>query len=273
MAEHEIVPARTDVESVLRRAIEKAQRAEVEAAATAAEPVLDTAALTEIAAEVGVPAESLAAALAEAQAGVDERRGVLAGAVDRVVGPRTVWVSRPTDADEAEARRRIVDWLESNHGLRPRVRADGVVVAAKRRDVAGKMAGGIRRVRGLGGLGTASSIQAAAVDAGDGQGSVCLAADVGNKRAEAIAGGSVIAVGGTMVVGVTALITAPVVLVGVPIAAGVGTVASRLLYRSTVRRIGDTLEETVDGVARGDEPPHPLGRLRVRRTRRDRDDR
>lgn len=222
---------------------------------------LDHQALSEIAADIGVSPSSLAAALADGQAGVLSKRTI----VDRIVGPRWVWSSRTVPADDQVARDRLVEWLSVAHGLRPRVRPDGVVVARKRRDLAGKLGSGVRRVQGLGELGKVRQVKAAAVtveaEVEDGPSSLCLAADVSSQRNDAIAGGSAAAVGVSAVIGVAAFASGPVLLIGLPVAAGVGTIVARRVHRTTIVRMTESVDHTVDGVALGDNPPKPLDGL------------
>lgn len=264
MSESEIQPVDTGM--ILRRAIELD---EVSWELVSDEP-LDSQSLAEIAAELGVSPNAVASALAEAKAGAPSRRSVL----DRVVGPRRVAANRVVVTDDESVRERLVEWLSVTHGLKPRVRPDGVVIAHKRRDLAGLVGKGLRRAQGLGGLTVADTVQAATVATGDDaeevdRSSLCLVADVGSKRKEAIAGGSAVAVGMSVVVGFAAVITGPVTLVGVPVAAGVGTLVARRVHRTTVVRLSESVSHTVDGVSQGEEPPRPVGSLSRRRTDRD----
>lgn len=226
--------------------------------------------LSEIAAEVGVSATAVAAAVAEAQAGALERQSVL----DRLIGPRLVTANRVIETDDEQAKARLLDWLAVAHGLRPRVRPDGVIIAHRRRDLAGKMGTRLRRVQGLGGLSNATTVHAAAVDA-EGEntdssdpGAICVVADLGSKRTEAIVGGSAVAAGVSVVVSVVAVFTGPALLVGLPVAAGLGTAVARKTHRSTVSRMVESVDQTMDGVVQGEAPPHPLdGLVRKRRSR------
>ncbi len=253
-----IVP-RSSAEVIIRRALEKAERDQ-----TVTEEALDITTLAAIASEVGLPASSVAEALAESRVGVDSEPGL----IDRVVGPKTLWSTRAVTVDEETAQQRLVDWLQTNHGLRSRVRPDGVVVAARRDDVAGKLGEGLRKIQGMGGLSQAATVRAATAAATDTDGSVCLAVDVGNKRIEAIAGGSAVTVVSVLAVGVTAAATGPLALIALPVCLGAGAVTSRLAHRETVKRFTDSLEETMDGISRGDRPPHPLDPLKKPRRRR-----
>ncbi len=292
MNERETTPV--DASTVLRRAIE----VDHHSFEGDLDQPLDHQTLVEIAAEVGISPGAVAVAVAEARAGALERRSLL----DRIVGPRLVSANRTTTVENGETRERLVEWLTVTHGLKPRVRPDGVVVAAKRHDLAGKVSTGIRRVQGLGGLSTANSITAAAIgpesdgrsnagadgnggtDAGTGTGTgtdsdadpielgaVCVVADLGSKRNDAIVGGSVVAVGVSAALSVVAVVTGPVALMGIPVAAGVGTLVARKSHRTTVVKIMTSVDHAVDGVAQGEEPPRPLGGL-VRRRRSERSD-
>ncbi len=253
------VVSRSSAEVIIRRALEKAQRDD-----TVTEEVLDITTLTAIASEVGLSASSVAEALAESRAGVDGEPSL----IDRVVGPKVLWSTRPMAVTEETARERLVDWLHANHGLRSRVRGDGVVVAVKREDVAGKLGEGLRKIQGMGGLSQSAGVQAATASAADDEQSVCLAVDVGNKRMEAVAGGSAVAVVGTVAVGATAVVAGPLMLIALPVGLAAGAVTSRLVHRQTVKRFTMSLEETMDGVARGDRAPHPLDPLKKQRNRR-----
>lgn len=227
---------------------------------------LDPSMLADIARQVGVSPTAVAAAVAEARAGALEDRSVL----DRIIGPRRISSNRVFVADDTDATERLLEWLEVAHGLRPRVRPDGVIVARRRRDLAGKVGSGIRKVQGLGGLSDAGTVQAVAIGT-EGEpepAAVCVVADVGTKRRDAIVGGSVVAVSLSAAVSMVAVLAGPVVLVGIPVAAGVGTAIARTAHRSTVNRMTESVDDTLDGVAQGDEPPHPIKSLvRKRRPR------
>lgn len=251
--------SRVNAEVIIRRALEKAERTD-----NATEDELDVNALTAIASEVGLPAASVVEALAESRVGVDGQPGL----IDRVVGPKTLWATRAIPVDEETARRRLVDWLQANHGLRSRIQEDGVVVATRRDDVAGKLGDGLRKIQGMGGLSEASTVRAATAASTDTDGSVCLAVDVGNKRLEAIAGGSAVTVVGVVAVGAAAVAASPVVLIALPVCLGAGAITTRLTHRQTIKRFTNSLEETMDGVSRGERPPHPLDPLKKSRRRR-----
>jgi hypothetical protein len=263
----ELEPTPVDATAVLRRAIE----VDHHSFDGDLDQPLDRNTLAEIANEVGISPAAVAVAVAEAQAGALTQRSLL----DRIVGPRLVSANRTVDLDDEETRQRVVEWLTVTHGLKPRVRPDGVVVAEKRHDLAGKLTTGIRRVQGLGGLSTANSVTAAAVAAGEedgdrdgepaGPGAVCVVADVGSKRKDAIVGGSAVAVSVSAAVSVVAVVTGPAVLVGIPVAAGVGTLIARKSYRTTVVKVRSSIDHAVDGVAQGEDPPRPRGSLAKRR--------
>jgi hypothetical protein len=95
---------------------------------------------------------------------------------------------------------------------------------------------------------------------------VSLAADIGSRRNDAIVGGSVATAGLTVVIGLGAAASGPVVLFALPVAAGVGTLVARRRHRTTVAVVSESVEETVDAVLQGEEPPRPRGSL-VRRRR------
>ena len=221
--------------------------------------------LAQIAGDLDISPAALNSALVEAKAGVDGRQGL----VDRLVGPRHISAKRSASVDEEAITVRVLEWLEVTHGLRPRVTSDGVVVATKRRDLAGVVGTGIRRAQGFGGLSTADEIKAAVVTTGtDAQheSAVCLVADVGHSRSGAIVAGSAVAAGGSLVIGMVTLLVGPAAWVGVPLAAGAGALGARLVHRTTVRRVGESIDQTIDGVALGNEPPRPVGAFKRRRS-------
>jgi hypothetical protein len=162
-----------------------------------------------------------------------------------------------------------VGWLEAEHGLRARVTPGGVVVARPREGAIGKLGAGVRRAQGRGGLAKVSEVQASAVSApGAEVGALVVVADVGARRASAIAGGSVVAAGGGVVIGAVALVAGSVVLVALPAAVGLGAAVARVGHRRTVRRTRRAVEETADRIAVGDGPPGLLTSLRSPRLRR-----
>ncbi len=247
-----------EVRKILSRAFEMADR----------EPTLEVEigrnTLAEIAAEVDLPLPAIASALAEHQLGLAPPDSLL----ERLVGPATVASRARSTASEDVMRGRVVSWLEVGHGLRPRVRHDGVVVAAKRRDVVGKLARSVRDLQGFGQLGKLKGLRAAAVDIGDKPGALCVVADVGDKRRDAMLGGAAVATGAIAIVGVGAAVAGPALLVAVPFAAGAGLLTSRLWHGSSVRAVQEDLDEALDGIVRGEAPQTALGRASERLSRR-----
>lgn len=268
-------PVRQDV--VLRRALELADLAQPNH-----EVVLGRHTLEEIAAELAIPPGAVAAALAEAKAGVDGERGLL----DRLVGPRQVWARRPIDADEEETARRLAEWLEGGHGLRLRRTPDGRLLATKRKDLIAKVGRSVRKVQGIGELGAVRTITAVAVEASDthvdpisgvmtGDGAVVIVADVGDRRNEAMIGGAAVSATTAAAVSIVAIATTPIALVGLPVAAGLGLITSRLWHHSNLRETVEGIESTIDGVAMGERPPgmlDPVSRTVARRLGRLRGD-
>lgn len=255
-------PPEVDTSIVLRRAAELDK-----GLADDGVPVsLDPSMLAEVASEVGISPEAMASALAEAKAGAIRKRSV----IDKVVGPRWVSANRITSETDDTSTERLVEWLEVAHGLKPRVTSEGLVVASKRRDLAGVVSTSLRRVQGLGGLSAATTVKAAAVT-GEGDeddditGSVCLVADVGSKRNEAIRNGSVVTVVVWAAIGVAATAAGTVTLVGLPVAAGLGTLVARRSHRTTVVRVSESVDHVADGVALGQDPPRPKGSFGRRR--------
>lgn len=228
--------------------------------------------LAEIAAEVDLPPSAVAAALAERQLRVEAPRTV----IDRLVGPDRVAVQRASTADEEEMRARALRWLETGHGLRPRIQADGVIVATKRRDVVGKVARAVRDAQGIGRLGRLKRIELVAIDVGETPGAVCVVADVSDRRRDAVLGGAAVTVGATVAVGAGAAVLSPLILLGLPVAAAAGVITGRAVHGSIVRDVQNDLEETLDGLLRDEGPPTTLGRAAdvaasvLRRTKRPR---
>ena len=236
---------------MLRRAFEIAERQLDEPAET----YLSRGTLAEIAVEVGLPTSALAAAIAERQLGVDEEASLL----DKLLGPRMVTAQRASAHDEQFLTERTVDWLEQGHGMKSRVRHDGVVIAQRRRDVTGKVANVLRSTKGQGGLHKVQQVTALAVDLDDDPGAMVLAADVGDKRTGAILGGTAVAVGTSLAVGAVSILAGPLALVALPVAAGAGVLTSRTMHQGTVRDIEHEVEATIDKVVRGQRPPSLLG--------------
>lgn len=260
--QHRLDPATTEV--VLRRAFELAR----------VEPTHDVvfsrSTLAEIAAEVDLPVHAVAAALAEQMADGTADDSLL----DRLVGSDRVTVHRMSTASEEVMRERAVRLLEVGHGMRPRVQIDGVVVATKRKDVLGKLAHTVRDVQGLGQLGKLRRVEVAAVDVGDEPGALVLSADIGDKRTNAILGGSAVGVVGSLVAAGVAVTLAPVAAVAVPVALGAGVVTSRVVHGSTQREAEEDLEAAADVIVAGEDPDGLIGRgakrvlESLRRTRR-----
>lgn len=234
-------------EVVLRRAFELAASAPT----WVSEHRLSHEELAEIAAEVGLPLEALATALAEEAAHFVDDESLL----DRLVGPSEIARHRVAASDEVKLREGLVDWLEAGHGLRPRTTMDGMIVADRRSGVIGKLGRGVRSVQGMGGLGRVKGVRGAVVDVGDG--AICLVVDVTDRRRNALLGGGAVATGGTIAAGALTLLT-PLALVGIPVSVGVGLLTSRVAYKASVDDVEKTLEQTLDGIAIGLSPPGVL---------------
>ena len=216
--------------------------------------------LVAVAAEVGISTSAVVTAVAEARAGVDHRRGL----VERLVGPRQVWSISQLPSDEETATETMRQWLEVDHGLRTHVTGDGVIIAEPRTGLTGALARGLRSVGGTGGLDRARQVQAATASA-DVDRSVCLVADVSNKRAEAIAGGTAVAGGTAAVVGLIGILISPFALVAMPVGAAMGVATARAVHRHHVTHVAGRIEMTTEAVVRGQRPEHPVERfLRTR---------
>lgn len=243
-------------ELVLRRAME------LSTVQPGGDLMFDAAAIAQIAAELHVPGEAVATALAEHTAGaeIDE-----AGFLDKLIGPTQIRTARRLVTNSDATTKAMVNWLERAHGMKARVRADGVVVASPRKDIMGNLANQIRMAQGLGGLGKVRRIQMAAVDLEAEDGAACVVADITDKRRGAVIGGVVVGAGTAAVVGTAAAIAAaPAALVGLPIAAGLGILVSRSAHRSTVHQVSEGLDEMMDGIVRGESPPSMMSRFKRR---------
>ncbi len=222
--------------------------------------------LVAVADEVGISPSAVVTAVAEVRAGVDHGVGLL----DRVVGPRQVWAISQLPSDEATAAVIVQRWLEVDHGLRTQMTGDGVIVAEPRSGLVAAFGRGLRSVGGTGGLDRVRRVQAATAGS-DQDRSVCLVADVSNKRAEAIVGGTVVAGGSAVAAGVIGLLITPVALAALPVGAAVGVIAARVVHRYNVTQITGRIEMTTEAVVRGQHPEHPVERfIRTRIIRRGR---
>lgn len=212
--------------------------------------------LVAVAAEVGVSPSAVVTAVAEARAGVEHRTGM----IDRVVGPRQVWAISQLPADEPTATQTMQLWLEVDHGLRTRVTLDGVILAEPRSGLVAALGRGLRNVGGSGGLDRVRRVQAATA-AVDRDRSVCLVADVSNKRNEAIAGGTAVAGGAAAIAGLFGLLVSPIALAAIPAGAVIGVVTARAVHQRNVSRITGRIETTTEAVVRGQRPEHPVERF------------
>lgn len=222
--------------------------------------------LVAVASEVGISGSAVVTAVAEARAGVDHRTGV----IERFVGPRQVWAISQIPADEAVAAETMRQWLEIDHGLRTHVTNDGVIVAEPRSGMVAAVGRGLRNVGGTGGLDRVRRVQAATV-AVDRDRSICLVADVSNKRAEAIAGGGAVAGGTAAVAGLIGLLISPIALAALPVGVVLGVATARAVHSHHVGQIIGRIEMTTEAVVRGEQPEHPVQRfIRTRVVRRPR---
>jgi len=239
--EQQLDPATTEV--VLRRAFEIAHRE------PRRELVFSRSTLAEIATEVDLPVQAVAAALAEQMADGSDDQSFL----DRLVGPDRISVHRSAPVSEEDMRDRALRLLEVGHGMRPRVQHDGVVIATRRKDLVGKLATTVRDAQGIGQLGKLRRIDVAAVDVGDEPGALVLSADIGDKRANAVAGGAAVGALGTAAC-VGLVVVSPFALIGAPVAIAAGVLTSRLVHGTSERDAREDLEEAADSLVRGDEP-------------------
>ena len=242
---------RSEVSAILGRAIEVAYQQR-----PMGEERLAVNDLAAIADEVGVSPSALVTALAEVRAGVDHD----AGWGERLVGPRKVWAISQLSHDEHAAVDSVQRWLEVNHGLNAYVRSDGVVTAEPRGGLAAALGSGLRKLQGTGGLDRVRQVTAATASVDDSQ-SICLVADVSNKRNEAIVGGSAVAGGSMMFAGLVGLLVTPVAFVALPVGAAAGVMVARFTHRQTTNQVAAQIEFTTEAVVRQERPVHPVERF------------
>lgn len=213
--------------------------------------------LQEVAAELHIPVPAVAEALAEYRAGGLEPSSVGRSRtlLDRLVGPDQVKVGHRTGLGEQVALARLSDWLKRRHRLRIRINAQGAVVGVRRRGVVPAAMRRVRSATGTAGLSGVREVRGAAVSIDGDHTAICVVADVRELRTQSVVAGSVLALGGAVVISTAAVVTAPVTLVGVPVVVGAGWMTSRLTHRHQLRRITEEVEMTADGVAAGAEPP------------------
>lgn len=223
---------------VLRRAVELGE----ERGATGDPDRYAEAALVEAAEEVGLEGRVVQYAAAE------ERLGLLdgdVGTLDRVAGPSTVTVTAVAPGAPRQVAERVDAWLRRRGGMRRvRLHPDGTGGDYERRtDVVAGLQRSLRSVTGREHLGSlpALSITVTALDSSSSM--VAVRCDLSTQRAATVAGGAVVALGGSTASVVVALADLVPVLpwVGVPvsIAAGWGVLRARV---GQVQRSALTLE-------------------------------
>lgn len=241
---------------ILRRAFELAQRDPA-----SSEFVIGRKTLAEIAAEVDLPASAVAAALAERKLGLGDEQSL----IDRIVGPAEVATQRPSGVPEELTTQRTVKWLENGHGLRSRIRHDGVIVARPRSDFIGKINTALCTAQGGGGLSKTRQVSALAVDLeDDSPGAVCLVADISDRRLGAMAGGAAVTVGTGSLLGAAVVLSSPIWIVAAPVALGAGLLTARTVHQRTLRMTRHDVEEIADSVVRGEGPKSILGEVAKR---------
>ncbi len=240
---------RDEVAAILRRATEVAHDRHPTDEHLAVED------LVAVADEVGLSRSAVITAVAEARAGVEHRSGL----IDRLVGPRQVWAISQLPVD-VPAARTVQHWLEVDHGMRTYLNGDGVVVAEPRGGLAGAIGRGVRSIGGTAGLDRVRRVQAATASV-DHTGSVCLVADVSNKRAEAVTGGAAVATGTAAVAGLVGILVTPFALAALPFGALAGVATARVVHHYNVKHISAQIEMTTEAVVRGHSPVHPVERF------------
>jgi hypothetical protein len=243
---------RSPVEQVLRRAIELTDERFGTVAGTGVELGIEH--LRQVTDELGLPPDTLAAAVAEhrVSAGLPP-----AGTLSRLVGPVAVVGWRHVEADSARTQALVVDWLEGRHALRVRRFADGTMVATRKPGVAGSVARTLRAARGGKELAGRGEVRASVVpEVDDTTTSVaCMLVDLRSRRAGSVSGGSVLGAAGlaaTAALGIA--VAAPLAVVGVPLSLGAGLLTAAWHHRSVVRDVTEEVEITLDGVAQRERP-------------------
>ncbi|MEZ5411919.1 MAG: hypothetical protein R2761_28045 [Acidimicrobiales bacterium] len=233
------------MERVLRRAVELAGHLP-----TAAEP--DTRVpvdvLHQVAEELAIPHAAVAQALAEERAAEIHRpgRGPSRSVTDRIFGPGEVQAVAGTRLPPDRAMVHLDQWLERRHHLRVRHPTADTVGAVRRQGLMPSVTHSVRAATGTAGLATAREVRAAVAgtEPGAPESSVVVVADIRNRRARSVAAGSAVAAGTSAVVAVAALLTAPVTLVGVPVALGGGWAVARLTHHRGVKKVRIEVEIT-----------------------------
>jgi hypothetical protein len=236
----------------------------LEAEQAAIEVRLSDRQLAEVADELGIAPAAFSSALAEHRAGGIDRGagGRIGWSLDRLAGPRHVVGRRLSEGELDRLEGRLSEWLTVTHGFRTDRLDGGVLVARQGDDGDGVLPTVVGRVQGRSGLSVADEVRAVVV--ADDQGSaVCLVADLGAKRQQAVTSGSLAALGGTAVVGVVAVVTTPVTLVAVPVAFGLGVAVARWRHQRTLRRVNSSVEDTLDAAVRDEAAPRVLGLRRL----------
>jgi hypothetical protein len=247
---------RDTVARILRRA------AELHDDDAVVEDGIDEVDLIAAAEEVGLSAAAVRESLAIERLGAEPQRSAL----EKMVGPKTVWADRIVAASVDEVMRRLDMWLVAGHHLRRERAADDSGEWRKRSDLAAAVQRALRGLSGEARLGEARLVRARAARVDAGRSIVRVTIDRQLTANLATAGIGV--VGGAGVVGAAAgavlltpafAIAAPVALVGSAIIAGGTKRSTSLVERELVRLL--------DQVAAGEVPPSIAAQLRRRRRR------
>jgi hypothetical protein len=246
-----------EVQLVLRRAAELEARRDDDAEG------LSPAELEALAADVGLTGDAVKRALAELHAGALTQPEA-PGALERVLGPKRLIAERVVPGGVAEVRARVERLLHGQLMRKQRDFGDRALwqhapgwFAQLRRslDWSGQL-----------GLNEVQSLEVALVDAGEGNTTVRLAADVAALQRKVAAGTAL----GTAVGVAAALLLAaahvPHVLEWVAAAgsAGTGTLAFMRAYRREVHAALTALERLLDEIAANRPPPSALDVLFAR---------
>lgn len=250
------VIASAAVEVVLRRAIELADGdAATTGSAAGSVPV---SVLHQVADELSVPPAALSDALAEYRVAMGGALpATLTGSpslADRVFGPGMVSRVHRSQLPAEVTADHLRRWLVRRHRLRAHQPSPGTIVAVRRRGMVPELGRRVRAANGTAGLSGMREVRAAVVQSDAGS-SLCLVADVRDKRTQSILAGAAVAVGTGAAVTAVGVVVAPGVLAGLPIAAGTGWLVTRLSHRRRVTRVQEEVDLTAGQAAAGALPP------------------
>jgi hypothetical protein len=210
---------------------------------------LQPAALLAAADEVGLPPAVVRRSIAVERLGQRPARRL----GDRVLGASVIAVDGEIGDEADTVLERVDAWLVDGHHLRRDRLRQGRGEWSKRAGPLGAVVRAVRTATGEGRLGDVRRVHAAALDTGDGSCVIRVSADRARERRVLAGGGSIVAAAGTTTAAVAAATVAPVLIVGAPVAIGVGVVVAAS-GRRRARRTTTELERLVESVQDGTHP-------------------